>query len=448
MSQSAQQCDILLQDVRFLTPDIRIAEHQDIAIRNGKIEAVCEHGARSFQAAETFAGNGLLWMPGLTDGHIHTSQQFLRGRLLDVKPVIWKKVNVPFESRLREETSRLSARLAAYEMLSAGTTAFVDAGSRYPEILAEEYEQIGMRGRVTVMTNDNPHAPESLRTTSVEEGVRRFREMKDAIHSELIGPMYSVTTPTAVSEAIYRRILEIAIEDDVPFETHLNEYASEVNEFVEIHGQRPFVWLEQEKLLPRRMLAAHAIFLSQQEIRILEEHKVRVIHCPFSNCGKGVPNTPELLDRGIACGFGSDGAGHGGLDLFREMRLFSRVMQVSHGLNTADSTVMPAENILRMATQNAAEALFMDYKGRVAEGEPADLIAIDTEAPHLFMTQNLIHALVESACGQDVKHSIIAGRTVMKNRELLTLDTEQLRYDIKKAADENPWLTNWIGTGR
>lgn len=101
--------------------------------------------------------------PGLIDGHLHTSQQLLRGRLLDEKPVIWKRVNVPFESRLDPETSRLSAQLAAMEMISCGTTGFVDAGGKYPEVFAEVYDSCGLRGRLSVMTNDNPNAPESLR---------------------------------------------------------------------------------------------------------------------------------------------------------------------------------------------------------------------------------------------------------------------------------------------
>lgn len=436
-------CDLLLRDTSYLDPDIQINPHVDIAIRDGRIAVIVPHGSAEIQAGEVLDGKHLLWMPGLTDGHLHTSQQFLRGRLLDVKPVIWKKVNVPFESCLREDTTRLSARLAAWEMLSSGTTAFVDAGNHYPEILAEEYASIGMRGRVTFMTNDNPHAPEHLRTASVPEGIQRLRALASSLSGDLIRPMYSVTTPTAVSEEMFRAALLAAKEDDVPFETHLNEYASEVTEFVEAHGERPFTWMEKEALLPRRVLAAHAIFLSQDEMHTIESHDIRIIHCPFSNCGKGIPDTPALLARGISCGLGSDGAGHGGLDLFREMRLFRSLMHVSHGLNTADSSVMPAEKLLTMATQGGANALFMDYRGLLAEGEPADLIALNTDVPHLFGTQNLVHSLVESASGADVTHSIIRGKLIMKDRALLTLDTEKLRYDIRKAEQENPWLTSW-----
>ena len=444
MQQTPISCDLLLTGARYLAPDMTIVSGQNIAISGGKILDITADAGR-YRAGTVLPGDHLLWMPGLVDGHIHTSQQLLRGRLLDEKPVIWKRVNVPFESRLDREMSRLSAQLAAMEMISCGTTGFVDAGGKYPEVFAGVYDGAGLRGLLTVMTNDNPHAPESLRAPSPEAAVARLREMRAALADyPRLAPIYSVTTPTAVSEQTLRAVFQAAAEDGVPVETHMNEYASEVTEFLERYGgKRPFTWLEEEGLLEAPMVAPHCIFLAQEEVGVLARRQIRVAHCPFSNCGKGVPPTPQLLQAGIPVGFGSDGSAHGGLDLFREMRLFRGVMNVTRGIAEANSSIMPAETLLTMATQGGSAALFQPGLGSIQPGAPADLIAIGTDAPHLWPTQNLVHSLVESASGADVRHSIVDGRLLMKDCELLTLDRERICREAELLFEKNPWLCNW-----
>ncbi len=436
------RCDLLLTDARYLSPDQTIVSGKAIAVKDGLILDIVDQSACRYQADTVLSGARLLWMSGLVDGHLHTSQQLLRGRLLDEKPVIWKRVNVPFESRLDEESSRLSAELAAMEMISCGTTGFVDAGGKYPEIYAGVYEKAGLRGRLSVMTNDNPFCPESLRAPSVPAAVERLRSMKNAL-TGLLKPIYSVTTPTAVSEELLRAVFQAAAEDGVPVETHMNEYASEVTDFIERHGERPFVWLEREGLLEAPMTAPHCIFLSQEEIAVMARRRVRVAHCPFSNCGKGVPPTPQLLAAGVPVGLGTDGSAHGGLDLFREMRLFRGVQNVTRGVGTADSRVMPAETLLTMATRGGAAALMEPGLGVIEAGAAADLIALDTDAPHLWPTQNLVHTLVESASGADVRHSIVGGKLLMKDRELLTIDRERVRREAERLFEQQPWLRSW-----
>ena len=436
------RCDLLLINARYLAPDMTVVSGKSIAVRDGRILDIVDQDQTAYQAETVLSGSSLLWMPGLVDGHLHTSQQLLRGRLLDEKPVIWKRVNVPFESRLDPESSRLSAQLAAMEMISCGTTGFVDAGGKYPEIYAGVYQAAGLRGRLSVMTNDNPFCPESLRAPSVPAAVERLRAMKGAL-TGLLKPIYSVTTPTAVSEELLRAVFQAAAEDGVPVETHMNEYASEVADFIERYGERPFIWLEREGLLSAPMTAPHCIFLSQEEIAVMARRQVRVAHCPFSNCGKGVPPTPQLLAAGVPVGLGTDGSAHGGLDLFREMRLFRGVMNVTRGVGTADSSVMPAETLLKMATRGGAAALMEPGLGVIEKGAVADLIAVDTAAPHLWPTQNLVHTLVESASGADVRHSIVNGKLLMRNRELLTIDADRVRREAAGLFERQPWIQNW-----
>lgn len=434
-----KHCDILLKNARYLDAEMNIIQGKDIIIRDKMILEIADAGD-SYTAGTTLDGGSLLWMPGLTDGHVHTSQQLLRGRLLDEKPVIWKRVNVPFESRLTEETSRLSAEIAALEMIKNGTTAFVDAGGKDVETFADVYEQAGLRARLTYMTNDNPFAPDSLRVTP-QEGLDRLIRLREHYNDGRIQAYFSVTALTAASEELIRLVFSEAKRRKIPTEVHMNEYASEVYDFIEKYGVRPFEFMEQEGLMSECFIAAHCIFLSESEIDILQRYHVRVVHCPFSNCGKGVPATPQLLGRNVSVGFGSDGSAHGGLDLFKEIRLFRGVMNAYHSVRMADPQVMPAETLLKMATIGGAATMMTEGLARVAIGCRADLIAIDLNQPHLFPTQNLVHTLIESATGNDVAHMIVDGKLLMKNRCVLSLDEEKILFNAQRMIADNHLFT-------
>lgn len=436
-----KDCDILIKNARVLKPDMTIASNQFIAVKDSKIVETGD-GEGQYRAKTVIGDGHILWMPGLTDGHVHTSQQFLKGSLLDEKPVIWKRINVPFEASLTEETMALSARIAGAEMIRNGTTSFVDAGGPHVEAAAEEYLKMGMRGALTWQTTDGAKVPDSLRVET-KEGLPRLERLYRDYHGKdgLIQVYYSVTSLTACSEELFRSVLLAAKEKGIAAECHMNEYTSEIMDFMERYQVRPFEYLEQIGALTERFVAAHCIMLSETEIGIMERHHVKAVHCPFSNCGKGVPPTPRLLAAGIPVAFGSDGAGHGGLDLFREMRSFRCVMNATHGIATGNPQIMPAKTLLSMATMGGGEALMMDNLGRIEAGCLADLIGINLDQPHLMGTGSLVNSLVESVSGADVCHSVIHGKLVMKNRELLTVDEEKLLYETGKVMGGHPFFS-------
>lgn len=402
-----------------------------------------------YKADTVIDDSHILWMPGLTDGHLHTSQQFLKGSLLDERPVIWKRINVPFEASLTEETMALSARLAGVEMIKNGTTSFVDAGGPHIEAAAEEYLKMGMRAALTWQTTDGAKVPDSLRIET-KDALPRLESFYNNYHGKggILQVYYSVTSLMACSEELFRTIFGAAKERGITAECHMNEYTSEVMDFIEKYGERPFEYLEHLGVLPEHFVAAHCIMLSEPEIEIMAQHQVRAVHCPFSNCGKGVPQTPRLMGAKIPVAFGSDGAGHGGLDLFCEMRAFRCVMNAVHGIGTANPQIMPAKTLLTMALQGGAKALMEEDLGRIETGCLADIIGINLDQPHLFATGNVVNSLVESASGADVTHSVIHGKMVMKNRELLTIDEEKVLYDTRKIMGTHPFFTkqgSWCG---
>ena len=439
-------CDILIKNAAVLMPDMSIAKNQTIAISGSRILEIADTDNSdqtiSYQAETVIDDPHLLWMPGLTDGHLHTSQQFLRGSLLDEKPVIWKRINVPFEASMKEETMALSARLAGAEMIKCGTTSFVDAGGPHIEAAAEEYLKMGMRGALTWQTTDGANVPDGLRIDT-REALPRLEKFHREYHGKdgLLKVYYSVTSLMACTEDLFYTIFLAAKEQNVTAECHMNEYASEVLDFIERYGERPFLYLERIGALSPQFVAAHCIMLSESEIQIVQDRGIKVVHCPFSNCGKGVPQTPRLLAAGIPVAFGSDGAGHGGLDLFREMRAFRCIMNVACGITTGNPEIMPARTLLAMALEGGAQALMNSSLGSVRRGNLADLIAIDLDQPHLTPTGSIVNTLIESASGADVKHSIINGKLVMKDRKLLTIDEDKVLFEANKAMKSHALFT-------
>ena len=436
-------CDILIKNASVLMPDMSIAKNQTIAISGSRILEIADTDNSdqtiSCQAETVIDDPHLLWMPGLTDGHLHTSQQFLRGSLLDEKPVIWKRINVPFEASLTEETMALSARLSGAEMIKCGTTSFVDAGGPHIEAAAEEYLKMGMRGALTWQTTDGANVPDGLRIDT-REALPRLEKFHREYHG-LLKVYYSVTSLMACTEDLFYTIFLAAKEQNVTAECHMNEYASEVLDFIERYGERPFLYLDRIGALSPQFVAAHCIMLSESEIQIVQDRGIKVVHCPFSNCGKGVPQTPRLLAAGIPVAFGSDGAGHGGLDLFREMRAFRCIMNVAWGITTGNPEIMPARTLLAMALEGGAQALMNSSLGSVRRGNLADLIAIDLDQPHLTPTGSIVNTLIESASGADVKHSIINGKLVMKDRKLLTIDEEKVVSEANQAMKSHALFT-------
>lgn len=160
---------------------------------------------------------------------------------------------------------------------------------------------------------------------------------------------------------------------------------------------------------------------------------MKVVNCPFSNCGKGVPETPELLEKGICVGLGTDGAAHGGLSLWNEMKIFRSVMNAVWGSRNGNPRIMPAKTILEMATKAGAAVLGEEGRlGALKKGYRADLISIDLDQPHLFPTRNLVHTLLECVTAADVKDSIVDGKFLMRDRTICTLDEEKILWQARE----------------
>lgn len=423
--------DLIIRNTTYANPEWEIEKGIDLAVSQGKIVKI----AREIDGTAKIEidGNYKLFLPGLIDGHIHLNQQLLRGRVLDELPPIWSRVMLPFESTLNQETAKVSAQIACLEMIKSGTTGFVEAGGYFMDSIAPIIIDSGLRGVLTCSTMTI--GPESLRVT-----VDQALAVNNALFNEFQGAgdgrisvSYSLRSYMDNEGDLIQRVFEEAAKRKTRVHIHLGEYPNNIVECISKHHKRPLEYLDSYGVLGPDLVAAHCILLSENEVELIRRNGIKVVHCPFSNCGKGVPPTPKLLYENCHVGLGTDGASHGGLSLWNEMKIFRSVMNVHYGTVLMEPSIMPAKSILKMATEGSASALGLEGTvGRIEVGKKADLISINLRQPHIIPSQNLIHTLLESVNAGDVSDSIIDGKLVMKDREILTMDEEAIMAQAEK----------------
>jgi 5-methylthioadenosine/S-adenosylhomocysteine deaminase len=231
------------------------------------------------------------------------------------------------------------------------------------------------------------------------------------------------------------KVKELAKKYDVGIHTHLSETRDDVKRTTKKYGKRPVKHLDSIGFLGPEVLAAHCVWLTEKEIKLLRERGVKPVHNPVSNMklGSGVAPVPEMLAAGIPVALGTDGAAsNNSLDMFKEMK-FAALLNKVHRL---DPVAVPAMSAFEMATVNGATALRQGNElGSIEVGKKADLVLVDLEKPHLTPLHNVISHLVYSAVGSDVDTTIVDGRILMLERRVLTLDEDKVLRLAQKSAD-------------
>ena len=437
------KCDILIQGCRVLQPDMTISGTCSVASDKTMI---CKIGpeaelAQEYEAEETLDGRGKLLMPGLVDGHTHTCQQLLRGRVSDEYPMVWTRFLVPFESNLRPEDSYVSGQLACLEMIKHGTTAFADSGGVYMDRVADAVVESGMRAAIAKSTMDMGNAITGAMKETAKEAVAHTKELYKGYQGAGDGRVdiwFAIRQVMTCSQDLIAMVRDAAEELHTGIHAHLCEHKDEVSFCLQNYKLRPAQFLESMGVLGPNLLTAHNVMLSDEDIALMAERGVKVIHCPRANLANhGFPKAPQILQAGLQVGLGCDGAAPSNLDLFDEMKVLRYGMIAYWGLPSFNPVVMTCATVLKMASWGGACALGKgDILGTVEEGKKADVILLNIDQPHIQPTQNLLNTIVEAANGHDVTDSIIDGRLVMKNREVLTLDEEKICFEAQKHMEE------------
>jgi len=320
--------------------------------------------------------------------------------------------------------------LACAEMILSGTTTFCDM-YLFEHKVAEAAHDAGMRALVGEVLYDFPsphYGPIENGLEFTESLIHRWRD--DPLVRIAVEPhgLYTCSPP------VLQRCFELAERCEVPLITHVSENEAEVEEILQRYGHRPVAHLEHLGMLSPRLIADHCVALDDQDLELLAQRGVQVVHNPESNMklASGIAPVHRLLAMGVNVALGTDGcASNNDLDLFGEMDTCAKL----HKAATLDPTVLPAATVLRMATRNGAKALGWEGKiGELSPGRLADLIVVDFGQPHLTPVYEPKSHLVYAARGSDVRHSIIHGRLVMEDRRLLTMDRDEVMQRVRTFA--------------
>jgi 5-methylthioadenosine/S-adenosylhomocysteine deaminase len=373
---------------------------------------------------------GLLVLPGFIHGHVHVCQSLFRGMAPGLELREWLRERIwPLEAAHDAESLRASADLAFLELIRSGATAALDMGTvHHQDVIFESAAAAGFRltsGKS--MIDAGQGLPRALREET-EASLRESDRLATRWHGTENGRLRYAYAPRFVltsTEALLRGVAERAGKDGLRVHTHASETQGECAALRERTGRDTLVHFHALGLSGPDVTLAHCVWLTAEERRLLRERRTVVCHCPSSNLklGSGIAHVTELLGDGVPLALGADGAAcNDNLDLFQEMRLCSLLQAVRSG-----PAALPSRRVLELAQRGGAAALGLsDALGELAPGRLADLVALDLGGPHIQPAEDVVEAVVHAVRSSDVRHVVIDGRLVMRDRKVLTLDEEEV----------------------
>jgi 5-methylthioadenosine/S-adenosylhomocysteine deaminase len=443
MPREPQAVDLLLSGCDVVTIDGRDTVIRDgaIAVEGNRIVWIGKASAarRRVKPKSTIDGSGQIAMPGLIDGHVHTAQTLLRGKIAEIdsrRPVkipVWWNYYVPFESMLTDDDVYLSGLLCYANMISVGTTCFAEAGGPHPDAMARAALDTGIRGFVSLSTIDQgEHWPKSMITTTERAHdanvglVKRWQGAKGG--SDRVQAWLSLRQIMTCTPELVGAMAESARKLGVKVHTHLCEGVYEIDYALAKFGKRPAEYLASIGALDRHMHCAHSVLLSENEMDLYVRHRPSACHCAFNNYHIGPHRLFEMWRRGIDIGLGTDGAAAwGSLDIFQVAHMTRIGQQAVAGTPYAHRNVMPSEEILKVATNGGARALGLEKEiGSLEVGKKADILLVDRNQLDQMPIQDVYFVAANIVVGRDVRTVVVDGNVVMKDRELLTVDREEI----------------------
>ena len=428
--------DLIIKNCSVMMPDFSIKKEQDILIQDSFIVKITDTDD-GYESKEVLNGKNKLVMPGLVDGHTHTCQQLLRGRTANEYPMVWTRILVPYESSLTPEDCYWSAKLACLEMIKSGTTAFAESGSTHMGDVANAVIESGMRAALARSTMDIGDAIPDCMKESSELNILHTEALYDKYQGTGDGRVdiwFAIRQVMTCSPELIREIGKEARRLKTGIHAHLCEHKDEVSFCLQHYQKRPAEFLDDMGVLGPNLLTAHNVVLSERDIDLLGERNVKLIHCPRANYAHhGFPKTPRILQNNMSLGLGCDGASRPNLSLFAEMKHLLYGTMAFWGIPIFDPEIICAKDLLKMVTVGGARALQHEAElGTIEEGKKADLITINLMQPHLTPTHNLLNTLVDCAAEHDVTDSVINGKIVMRDRNVLTMNEEEIIKECSK----------------
>ena len=423
---------ILIKNALILNPNFQ-NKKQSLLIKDDLIAEIADEIDES-DVAKIIDAEGKILLPGLINTHTHLSMTLFRGLADDLSLDSWLNDHIwPMEANLNGDYCYIGALLGAVELIKSGTTTFSDMYF-YMEDVARAVEDAGIRAVLSYGMIDFGDA--ERRENELNENLTLFKNcngMADGRIKVFLGPH----SPYTASEELLIRTRELADEYNMGIHIHVSETQKEIDDVSAEKGLRPFEYLEKIGLLGPDVVAAHCVWLSDDEIEIIKKHDVKVSHNPCSNMklASGISPVSKLIENDICVSIGTDGASsNNNLDLIEELKTASLLQKVA----TLDPKVLSSDEAVEMATIKGAEALGLDSEiGSIEVGKKADIILIDTNAANMVPdSSNLSSNIIYSANGSNVDTTICNGKILMENKKLTVLDEDEIYAKAKQAIKE------------
>lgn len=436
---TAQNADILITGGTVITMAGPNIEDGSVAIRNGEIVAVGPSSEvdRRFRNAKTvIRAGGHAVLPGFVNAHTHVPMTLFRGIADDRDLMDWLTNFIfPAEAKnVDRDFVKWGTRLAAAEMIRSGTTTFADM-YYFESDIATETKRAGLRAVLGETMIDFP-APDNKTWDDAIAYMRDFarRWKGDALITPAVAPhaVYTVSTDHL------KQVRALATELGVPILIHVSETQDEMKQTAEKqNGMTPPAYLDSIGFLGDDVVAAHGVWLTAADIALLAKRKTGVAHCPESNqmLASGIAPVVEMMRAGMEVGLGTDGpaGSNNNLDMVEEMASAARLQKVTK----LDPKAISARDVLRLATIGGAEVLGLaDRIGSLESGKRADVIIVDLQQPKVQPVYSVESAIVYAASGNSVVTTIVDGRILMRRRQLLTIDENEVTAKAKEYRDK------------
>lgn len=371
------------------------------------------------QGEEVIEADGFAIVPPFYNGHTHAAMNLLRGYADDMELFIWLNDHIwPLEAKLTPEDIYAGSRLAVLEMIKSGTVFFNDMYDFMPETFRAT-EEMGIRAMLGVPFMDWMGEDGILaRLKSVEEYQGK---------SARVGVTVAPHAPYTVSEPLWIRCAEEARKLGTPLHFHLSETAKEVSDCVAAHGLSPVRWLDKMGVLGSNCVASHVVHVDDEEMEILKERGVAVVHNPVSNMklSSGYFKTKPMLDKGLKVLIGTDGcSSNNNLDMQEEAKFAAMMAKCNYGPET-----FPVKQVLHSCTLEGAKVFGVDG-GEIAVGKLADALLINLNnerfVPNHSFESNWVYA---STC-EAIDTMICDGKVIMRHRKVK--DEEEIIAQAKE----------------
>ncbi|WP_296824779.1 amidohydrolase [uncultured Megasphaera sp.] len=408
-----------------------VTEHQNIEITDDTITRFPKDKDVLFCAYdEVLDGHNMLALPGFVNAHNHIAMTVFRSYADDMDLMDWLQNKIwPAEDHLDGDVVYAQTMLGIAEMIRCGTTSFADMYF-FMDDTARAVEESGIRACLSRgMTGITPSAETALKES--KQLFLDWHKKGDGRITVMLGPH----APYTNTPEYLHRVVDLAHELGAEIHTHLSETKGEVENIKKQYGKSPIAWFDELGLFDTGCLAAHCVWVDDDDLDIMARKHVRVAHNPGSNLklASGFAPIHKMLDKGIVVGLGTDGASsNNNLDIMEEMRLAVLV----HKANTLDPLVIPAETAVNMLTEGGARALGYSDIGRLETGYKADITLIDRSGLHWYPHHDTLSLLAYAANSMDVDTVLVNGNILLRHKEFTTIDIEKIKSEAERTKNK------------